>query len=232
MKVQWSGVGVTDGRGSIGTDVYSRNRGGAYSRNRTTPVDTPSFNRAFVRATISMLSVYWQGLDEFERDLWNRNCYSIKKTNVLSNEYALSGFNWFCQVNFIRVIGSFTIQLTPPEDIHPLPISRITLVDAAIGNINMNILFADGTFTSGSDDYVIIASAPAVSPGINFKRTGYKWIVGIPPGEDCSHAQLWDIYTGDFGIPPIGSKIFFQIYGVNYTSGRKTPKVYVSGVVS
>jgi len=104
------GGGITEMRGSIAGNVYSRNRYGAYARARTKPVNPNSSRQQAIRATLAFLTTEWSTtLTAGQRTAWNLYGSNVVMTNKLGESINLSGFNHFIRSNIIRkrIIGSY-----------------------------------------------------------------------------------------------------------------------------
>jgi len=96
------GGGITEMRGSMAGNVFSRNRSGAYIRARTTPTNPNSVGQQAVRSCLSALTVRWsQTLTAAQRTAWNLYAASVAMTNKLGETMFLSGFNHYIRSNAI-----------------------------------------------------------------------------------------------------------------------------------
>lgn len=94
------GGGITEMRGSIAGNVYSRNRYGAYARARTVPVNPNTSLQQEVRSALSALTARWSStLTSAQRTAWNLYGSSVEMTNKLGETIHLSGFNHFIRSN-------------------------------------------------------------------------------------------------------------------------------------
>lgn len=97
------GQGVSEIRGTIGGTTFSRNRGGAYMRNRVTPIDPNSLPQGTMRALIQSLNSWWLNkLTQTERDAWKVYAAAVPVINKLGASISLSGMNWFIGCNAVR----------------------------------------------------------------------------------------------------------------------------------
>ena len=94
------GGGITEMRGSIAGNTYSRNRYGAYARARTKPVNPNTGPQQSVRATMAFLTDRWsQTLTAAQRTAWNLYGANVVMTNKLGESINLSGFNHYIRSN-------------------------------------------------------------------------------------------------------------------------------------
>jgi len=104
------GGGITEMRGSMAGNVYSRNKSGAYIRARTTPTNPNTAAQQAVRAAMSALTVRWaQTLTAAQRTAWNLYAASVAMTNKLGETMYLSGFNHYIRSNSILARAGLTL---------------------------------------------------------------------------------------------------------------------------
>ena len=93
MALVQFGGGVMDIRGSIGGQVFSKNRFGNYIRARITPVDPKSAGQTFMRTVMAGNAIKWHdALTQANRDAWEVYANSIVTTNKLGAAIKLTGF--------------------------------------------------------------------------------------------------------------------------------------------
>ncbi len=94
------GAMVADARGSIGGTVFSRNRYGAYVRNKTKPINPNTALQQEVKASLAFLTDRWsQTVTAAQRTAWDLYAASVVMTNKLGESINLSGFNHYIRSN-------------------------------------------------------------------------------------------------------------------------------------
>jgi len=107
------GGGVVQISGSIGGDVFARNRYGNYNRARTKPTNPNSSGQQAVRTAIGAMTTRWaQTLTGAQRTAWNLYGDSVSMKNRLGEVIHLTGFNHYIRSN----ANSSRIGLTPVDD--------------------------------------------------------------------------------------------------------------------
>jgi len=100
------GGGITEMRGSIAGNVFSKNRYGNYVRSRTVPVNPNTARQQLVRAALSTYTTRWaQTLTAGQRTAWNLYGSSVVMTNKLGESINLSGYNHYIRTNSILALG-------------------------------------------------------------------------------------------------------------------------------
>lgn len=98
-SVQFGG-GVTEIRGSIAGNVFSRNAGGAYLRARTTPINPATNRQAAVRDALAEAAQAWNlTLTNAQREAWNDYAAVVPWQNRLGQQIFLSGQNMYVRSN-------------------------------------------------------------------------------------------------------------------------------------
>lgn len=81
--------------GSVGGTVFSRNRSGAYTRNRTMPVDPGTNSQNLQRGRFSCAVLAWRALTEAQRQAFNAKALVTDFTNRIGESIHPSGMNLF-----------------------------------------------------------------------------------------------------------------------------------------
>lgn len=109
------GGGILDARGSIGGQVFSRNRFGNYIRARITPINPQSSRQNVIRNAIQSLAQSWSTtLTQLERDAWEVYAAAITRQNKLGAQIKLTGFNHYIRSNSIRLQSADAIVEAGP----------------------------------------------------------------------------------------------------------------------
>ena len=119
---------VSDIRGSIGAETFSRNQGGLFVRERVTPADPSSAAQVLARAAVTACSQYWSGtLSEPQRDAWR----SYAGANPIPDRWGqpkfTSGYVWFLRVNVGWYRTKEAIGFPAPPTTPPLSQPTFTL---------------------------------------------------------------------------------------------------------
>lgn len=125
-SIKFGSIGISDARGSIGGTVFSRNRGGAYIRQRTTPVNPNTSRQAAIRATFGTVQSSWRGLTEAQRESWRSNAVNFPVKNRLGETITLQGNILFQKCNM--VLASAGLPLSVICSTNPAQMSTLTPV--------------------------------------------------------------------------------------------------------
>lgn len=147
------GGGITEMRGSMAGNVYSRNRYGAYMRARTKPTNPNTARQAAVRGYMQNLTTRWaQTLNAAQRAAWNLYGSNVVMTNRLGESINLSGYNHYVRSNTWRLDLGQTIVDAGPT-VFELPEGDGTIAIAASeATQQVTVTFDDGLDWCSEDD--------------------------------------------------------------------------------
>ncbi len=227
MKVKWGAL-VVDGRNKIGGQVASKNRAGAYLRNKVTPVNPANAKQTNVRNRLTTLSQNWRGLTAAQRAAWNSAVSNFAKTDIFGDLKNPSGFNLYVKLNANLMVLSEDPKTTPPA---------LTSLDKYSG---MGMTYASGTpaltltgdVTAGGDSGYKLYATPPLSQGVNFVSSEYRLIKSAGTIPTLPLNVLTD-YNAVFGsVGAVGTKIFLKIIPVGVGSGLEGTATEVSQIAA
>lgn len=225
MKIKWSGIAITDGRGKAGGSVASRNTFGAYIRNKVTPVNVDTVAQQTVRAFFLLVSETWRTLTQVQRDAWITAAPDWAENDIFADSVAPTGFSLYMRLNLNLVNIGFAQITVPPAQIEVASLETLSL-DADTGGGTMT-----ATFTATpvpADQVLVFQSTAGQSAGKQFVKSEYRKIDNIATGE-ASPQEVGPAYESVFGIlPAVGSKVFIQGYFVDSLSGQVSSRLAAS----
>lgn len=147
--------------GSVGGVVASRNRYGAYLRNRTVPTNPNTVRQQAARAAFGIAAVSWAGLTAAQRGLWQSYATETPLLNRLGESITLSANAMFVRTNAFRLNAGAGLLLDAP--LTP-GLSSLGSFLAAAASEASGVAF----ITSGADAVGpgIVLYSPIVSPGV------------------------------------------------------------------
>jgi len=227
-KVMFGG-GVAEIRGSIAGTVFSRNRGGAYTRNRVTPLNPASSNQQLVRSAITDLSTQWSTvLSQGQRDAWTSFSQAFPTTNVFGASIVLTGLQMFVRQNTPLAYIGETLLLSAPVN---LDVDALTDFSAAVDDSANTMVLTFAPTPVPADHVLQISSTPAVSPGIGYFKNKLRQITALPAatatGEDV--AAEWTVLFG--AQPAVGQKVAFQARLLSLITGTPSTPLQFDAIV-
>lgn len=136
------GGGVTDIRGSIAGNTFSRSKAGNYIRSRKKPVNPRSNLQGSRRAAASQLSREWgKTLTEAQRAAWRAYADATNWTNKLGQSITIPGLSAFLRTGAMLLLVDEVYQPAAPTEA------------GSAGAV-------DFTFTATEDDQKIVITEP------------------------------------------------------------------------
>lgn len=214
-KVAFGGL-VAELRGTLGNDVYTRNRSGSIVRTKTANAYIHTANRDFaIQTRHDAVDLWANTLTQAQRDAWNGFAQGQipTRTSLASNH--LTGQLWFLRLNMSLLADVYPPNLFPPTDLQitqPTAFA-ITLID--VSATQMILTFAPPL---DANHTLILQATPSISPGIsNWKgKVGY---IGEVPPETASPYNAWSTYITYRPTPVAGKRIGLIAKYLNITNG-------------
>lgn len=216
------GMMMTDARGKLGGQVFTKTRSGATVRTKVTPVNPKTSFQGSVRNAFANISRRWALLDAEERNGWNAAVGEYAKTNVFGDTYLPSGKSLFQQINNNLTTAGATVVDTVPAS------RQTTLFDFSSADVNLsdgeiNLTISLTAPIPASCRVIYEATAPN-SPG-RYNFSGQYRQFAMAPGSALITADLLNnAYIAKFGVPPRDKKISFRVYTIDNVSGLASPR--------
>lgn len=219
------GMMMTDARGKLGGQVFSKNKGGAYVRTKVTPANPQTADQTARRSLFAAISQSWSGLTASQISAWNEAVESWKSTDIFGDLLAPTGKELYQRLNNqLQVVGGSALT-SPPAKIE-LPNSPITAV--AVGIAAATVTLTGAYTTTGT--IIQVFATTQLSAGTSFVKNKLRQIYVA----DCASivpADIYSAYVAKFGAPTAGDNV---VFGISYVaaSGQATPRQNVKAVVS
>lgn len=199
------GMMMTDARGKLGGQVFSKNRAGAYVRTKVTPANPRTSTQMLSRSILGLLSASWSGLSDVQRRAWNSAVNDWQKTDVFGDSRKPTGKNLFTGLNKeLLQSGQSQLNLPPEKVVMPELAELVPVIDIANDTLSLGI-------TTVPTDFVLQVSAtPAMSQGTSFIDDKLRVIAYAPAGAIVP-ATLFTAYTDKFGIPEAGANVHVAV---------------------
>lgn len=171
------GGGVTDIRGSIAGNTFSRSKAGNYVRSRKKPINPRSALQSARRARMAQLMKYWSNdLTEQERTDWRAYAAGTVWTNKLGETIEMNGNSAFVRLNsFQLLIPSGIIDAAPTAMGHA---GGVTFTFAAESDTTkIQVAEPTGSFDKDTDiDTLWFFQGIPAEPGKISVPKGFKYI--------------------------------------------------------
>ena len=199
------GMMMTDARGKLGGQVFSKNRAGAYVRTKVTPVNPRTAAQQLSRFILGSLSASWSGLTEAQRRAWNNAVSEWQKTDIFGDLRKPTGKNLFTSLNKELIQSGQTQVLSPPEKVvMPEAVLTSAVYDYDKGTFQVSL---EGDTTG----YMVqVWATPSMSQGTSFiddKLRVVEYFDGILNGS----FDIKKLYDERFGNPEEGANVWVQV---------------------
>lgn len=218
------GMMMTDARGKLGGQVFSKNRGGAYIRTKVTPSNPQTQAQAQVRSNLATLSSGWNSLTAAQIAQWNGSVDDWTSTDVFGDIKKPTGKNLYVKLNVNLLNSGQPAMATPPAKIElPALVDIAVNVITATGNIDITSLpvFADGK-------YQIEACAP-VPIGVNFVKNKFR-VISYVTQPTADPVDVSAAYINKFGAVTSAENIFFRIRAIGSNGQAGVPLVIKASI--
>lgn len=226
-KVKFGAI-VTDMRNKLGSQVYSRNRFGPYTRSFKATITSNTAAQIIARNRLSTFSASWKTLTQDERNAWNGSVESFRHTDIFGDLIRPSGFDLYVRLNCNLDQISQAPLIIPPIPQAMQGVSSLSVV-ASQGSNFVSITFLPAAVPT--DHTYILTATPCISAGISYVKNLVRAISVLPSGTASPFLATAD-YLAKFGSITTGDRISVQIIAVNNISGQKLKPFNATCIVS
>lgn len=196
------GMMMTDARGKLGGQVFTKNRSGAIIRTKVTPSNARTERQMFIRNALSTISALWSTLSQSQRDSFDGAVEQWQGTNIFGDIVNPTGKTLFTKLN-MNLKNTLQAQIFTAPIKAILPAFSVTSVTHDGGEILANVVGNAVGFK-----IVISATAPQ-SQGTAFYKGKYRQI-GVVAGSVANDIDITALYVAKFGLPDSSENVSFQ----------------------
>ena len=191
--------------GKRGLNVSQAGQFGQISRTLAIPSNPRSPSQMAVRAILTKVSARWRALQEPQRMAWVAAAKEVKSSSRLGQSGALSGFLLFTQINCtLAQFGQEQVDAPPARPLFPDLAPQGLVITNTAGVIALKL-----TCPTAPGSNTIIRGSPPVSQGR--ETYGNFRVLGTCPVPAQGSANITGLYTAQYGVPPVGTKVFLQV---------------------
>lgn len=219
------GMMMTDARGKLGGQVFSKNRGGAYIRTKVTPSNPQTQAQAQVRSNLATLSSSWNSLTASQIAQWNGSVDDWTSTDVFGDIKKPTGKNLYVKLNVNLLNSGQNVIPTPPAKME-LPALVDIDVDVTTATNKVEI---DGLPVFASVKYQIEACAP-VPRGVNFVKNKFR-VISYATQATAGVVDVSSAYINKFGSVADAENIFLRIRAIGANGQAGVPLVVKATII-
>ena len=225
-KVKFSAL-ISEMRNKLNGSVFARNRGGAYLRNKVTPVNPQTIAQVQARSLLTSYSQSWRSLTQNQRDAWRSVVDQWSRTDVFGDVVNPSGSSLYIRLNInISLAGGAAIS-TPPTPTGAAALSDLSVAADESSN-TVAVTFDPAAVPAGHALY--IEATPNLSPGISNANSRFRY-VATGAAAATSPIAIGTEYLAKFGALVEGQKLFIRAKFINATTGEVSQSLVASTIV-
>lgn len=231
-KIIFSGIGITEMRGKLGNEVFTRGRGGAMARAYVVPTNTITANRTLVRSYWADANSLWASVDEFQLKFWEQLNARVFGKSKVGNRFKMSTRNLFVKCNY-NLLCSDNSPILAPDPLSPYYMAKsIVIENLTDTDFSVTVTFPEFGTTVPDDHVLVISCSPCVSPSINYARNFFLRAAFLSAGDPCNNYDFYSRFFAIHGTPVTGQKIFVRAYAVNVLNGLASKPVQSFAIVA
>lgn len=224
MAIIIPGGGVASISGSLGGVTFSRNKGGAYVRNRSIPTNPASVFQGEVRAILADLTSRWNDtLTALQREGWDTYAANVLLPNSLGQPRDVGGLAMYVRSNVSRVQSNESRVDDAPIIFNLGAFTDPSVFAATASATTIDVAFDNTDDWANEDDSVLLVygSRPK-NETQNFFKGPYRFAEAIfgssssPPVSPLSIAM-------PFGFS-VGQRVFAK-FSISRADGRLSSPV-------
>lgn len=225
------GTNITDARGSAGGSVYSRNKGGAYIRARTVPINPRSLKQQTVRNNFGANAKLWSGtMTGAQRAAWIAFAAANPLVNILGASIIVSGLAMSQKLNQRLAQMGIAAIVAPPANLNVVGIVVPTALAAVHGAGSVTLTTAAQPAPAGTSYYVF--GAPPMSAGKKATSSAYRYLATVAPTAAAVSITVGTAYTAAFGSFLANQNINLIVAQINIATGAVTPGLPFSAIAT
>lgn len=199
------GMMMTDARGKLGGQVFSKNRSGAYVRTKVTPVNPRTTFQQLSRSILGTLSAGWSALTDAQRASFNSAVEDWQKTDIFGDLKKPTGKNLYTGLNKnLAQSGQDLVSVAPQKTEFP------DLLDITAGISTLTNAFVFEDFPTLTNGYYQVMMTPPLSAGTNFVRNRLR-VIGYAVNNADLVALVNANYSTRFGSHTAQNNIHFSV---------------------
>jgi len=225
-KVKFSAL-ISEMRNKLNGSVFSRNRGGAYLRNKVTPLNPQTSSQVAARSLLTFFSQAWRGLTQAQRDSWSGAVSNWSTTDVFGDIINPTGATLYIRLNCNISIAGGTPIVLPPAPLGAAALTELSIVADASAN-TLAVTFAATPVPA--DHALVLESTGNLSAGISNANSNFRTI-DVAAAASASPYAAGAFQIAKFGAMVAGQKIFVRAKMIRLSTGETSQKQVASTIV-
>lgn len=220
---------IAEIRGMCGDVVFSRNRGGAFSRSKITRVDPWSSLQNDIRAYSEIVGRRWNAvLTETQRTQWRALAATLQRTDQLRQTISLTGHQVFFQRNLALYWWHSTFLDNAPPPQPPLITTPVIVTTAQATPASLILTFARNP--AANESFCVTCSKPQnvgrYSPGSLMGYLNFVDETNMPPVNCTAN------YATYRGTLVVAKKLFFTVRSLDQRTAEFSGPLLTTCIIS
>jgi hypothetical protein len=208
--------GVSEKRGSEGGVVYSRNRFGAYTRQRVSPVQPRTDFQLDIRAKLQTVSADWRSLTAAQKAAWNELAQQVLLTDSMGVTYSPTGHQLFTSCNVNLLIDGQSVITDPPGSIPNVPTPlNVTVTAAKTPSETLTVAWTGGDPNMDA----FIYATPTLGLGRKFIKPSDLRLIKVTAGDGTPATNILTEWKARFGSANTPGKVVVAVRLVDPNTG-------------
>ena len=207
---------VSDIRGKVGSEIYSRNRGGAYVKAYAAPVQPGNANQIAAQTNLSDAVAAWAALPESDRIKWDWLADQIKSKGVFEKKNSGGRSLFLSRYMNIASLGITPSNLSPVIDVNTPVVSAEVIPGTTKSRM---VMLVNSSFSTS--DYALgwysSVSVPLTVRSINSVFTAFYQVQHPVQNGQVNAGINWG---QRFGALINNQYVYWRLVLVSLTSGR------------
>ncbi len=212
-----------DVRGSLNGTTFSRNKGGAYVRQKVSPVQPVSQFSSRARAIFSALSQRWStALTASQRAAWIAFASTHTFVNVFGDAITLSGLNFYQSINrALLQVGKPYIDAPPSTFASPAVLTCVPLPISGAGVLATLAQTTVGSAALPANGTLYVFATPPLSPSVTPQKSDFRLINPATYSAITLTTSFLADYVARFNNPGVvvGQMIWFRVAMLSWDTG-------------
>jgi len=230
---------ITEASGSVAGSCYSRNKNGAYIRNKSVPINRNTDSQKNARAKFAQASAVWSGLSALQRQSFQDQVVNYPYVDRLGQTKTYTARQLCAMLNGNIIQNRFSPLLEAQPPLPNVPVSN-ALVETSKGATTIDLTEFESNVgdTSVPAGWIcnIFATTLTSGTGKAWKRSDMRLISTLTTGTPVLPLSLVSDYETVFGsgwrtAPTGGACIGFGFIMVAPGTGQRNTAMYLTTAI-
>lgn len=220
------GGGVAAISGKIAGTVFARNKAGAYARNWAKPVNPVTAQQSLTRGIFGNASASWGNLTSNQREAWNGEAQTLKRTNRFGEDYTPSGRQFYLEIYNSLAQQAQPALVVPVVAANPPLAPTLATLEAVETAGVLTILAVDPQYPYAANELLVIEAAPIQPDTKTNVNTQYRQLGAI--NASVGSVDILAQYVNVFGnVAATGNSVRLRLSILDTNTGLRSPQVLV-----